>query len=151
MLTRLIPLLLASTLVYATEPMPPVAQIRAARTHVQALMLRHDQERAEILKAYQAKDVSTLEKVAARTARGPGFQDPGRFMRNEYAPYLKCDTAQVDLGILAGAMARDAARSTPALSSLVSAEQADYQHSRQTCARRLSAVPAAAWAMYQQE
>lgn len=114
-------------------------------------MRKHDQESEAILKAYADKDSLTLEKTATRMGRAPGFQDPDRFMRDEYAPYLKCDTAQVDLGILASAMARNAARSTPALSSLVSAEQVDYQHSRQTCARRLSAIPAAAWAMYQQE
>lgn len=151
MLTRLVPLLLASTLVYAAEPMPPVAQIQSARAHVQTLMQRHDQERAEILKAYQAKDVSTLEKVAARRARGPGFQDPDRFMRDEYAPYLKCDTAQVDLALLASAMARNAARSSPALANIVATEQADYERSLQICKQRLSVAPAVAWAQYQAE
>ncbi|MFZ3120161.1 MAG: hypothetical protein WA159_17820 [Variovorax sp.] len=114
-------------------------------------MRTHDQERDAIFKAYADKDTLMLAKAATRMGRAPGFQDTERFMRDEYGPYLKCDAAQVDLGILAGVMARNAERRTAALSSIVSAEQADYEHSRQTCARRLSAAPAAAWAMYQQE
>jgi hypothetical protein len=151
MLAQALPLLLAASLAHATEPMPPLARLQAARAHVQALMRKHDQESEAILKAYADKDSLTLEKTATRIGRAPGFQDPDRFMRDEYAPYLKCDTAQVDLGILAGAMARYAARNTPALSNIVATEQADYERSLQICKQRLSVAPAAAWAQYQAE
>lgn len=114
-------------------------------------MRTHDQERDAIFKAYADKDTLMLRKAATRMGRAPGFQDTERFMRDEYGPYLKCDTAQVDLGILAGAMARNATRSTAPLSNIVSAEQADYEGSLRTCRQRLSVSPAVAWAQYQAE
>jgi len=137
--------------VVSAEPMPPVQQLQVARTQVQKWMKAHEQERASLVEAYAKKDVAKLERLAMQMERQPGLPGGEALMRDEFAPFLKCDTAQRDLSLLASAMAQHAARGTPGLQKMVAAEQADYERTSALCKGRLSMTPTAAWDAYQAE
>jgi hypothetical protein len=148
----LLALLWVSFASQAAEPMPPVRQIHAARHQVVKWMRGHEGEREAVASAYARNDIAWLEKEAARLNRQPGFADPNRtLMRAEFGPFLKCDTAQRDLGMLAAAMVQHSLHGTPTAARVVQEEQADYDRAAAICKRRLDMAPGIAWAEYQAE
>jgi len=106
-----------------------------------------DQEKF-LEQAYERKDIATLETESVRRmAKGmPGGDTLWR--QDAYGPYLKCDTAYLDLGLLAGAMHHAAARPSDTLTRILDQERQDYANSKATCERRLKMSPQDAWREY---
>jgi hypothetical protein len=137
----------------AADPMPAESKMQASRSLVQMWMREHDIERIAVEQAYAKKDAASLERIAIRLKRQPGFPQKGSvdLMLDEYGPYLKCDTAYIDLGLMASAMAQQISRGGAGLDRILQQEQADYERSRSVCKQRLAMTPKAAWADYQAE
>lgn len=140
-------------LAHAADPMPAESKLQASRSLVQKWMHEHEAERTAIEQAYAKKDAASLSRIANRLQRQQGFPQKGAtdLMLDEYAPYLKCDTAFIDLGLLADAMSHQVSRGGASLEKIVKQERADYERSSSVCKKRLAMTPKAAWADYQAE
>ncbi|MDL5034438.1 hypothetical protein QRD43_21220 [Pelomonas sp. APW6] len=144
-------ILIFPSVVVASPGAPAPQSIAAAQAKVAQWMKPVEIEHARIAVAFEKHDVVYLERAEKRMASAPGLPGGDLLMQDEYAPFLKCDTAARDLAILVGAMSRYLARPSDALRKIVSLEQDDYDRSSAACRRRLSMKPQEAWAAYDAE
>jgi hypothetical protein len=132
---------------HAAEPMPPAAKSESALEQVSARMKGRDQDRQIVGRAYKRHDVTRLRRIA-RANDAQGLTGGDDWMKDEYAPYPECDTAQRDLLILTGAMLQHTERGGASLAKIVQNEQTDYARSSALCRARLAMQPSAGWNAY---
>jgi hypothetical protein len=99
--------------------------------------------------AFRNNEIQTLERESLSML---GTQLPGgdRWQLDEFAPYLKCDTAWNDLGLYASAM-HNALRDPKAVTrKILAQEKEDYERSLAYCEKRLKMAPAEAWKHYEE-
>lgn len=130
---------------------PSRATLEKAKTNVSGWYNEMVDQEKLLEEAYERKDTATLEKESVRRmAKGmPGGNE--LWQQDEYSPYLKCDTAYLDLGLLAGAMHRAAARPSESSARILKQERADYTNSKAKCERRLKMPAQEAWREYDAE
>lgn len=143
-----IPVVEASEPVAASEP-PADAKIAEARTTVEKWHADTKKHQAFLEDAYQSGEVDTLERESLAMAGKPGLPGGDVWKTDEYAPYLKCDTAWNDLGLYASAMYHALRDPKAVTRKILAQEKEDYERSLAYCEKRLKMAPAEAWKDYE--
>lgn len=116
------------------QTQPEVKQLTAAEAHDFAkwLLKRISDEELYLKDAIALKEVNTVEKIHQDLTR------PADWPAGDAAdPYTKCDTARIDLGILANAQLMNLKSPSATMQKIVRQETEDYQKSKGLCEVRV--------------
>jgi len=128
----------------APLPAPTKQALEDARKRVALLTLDAmlKQEKA-IEGAYKRGDSQAL--AAAADSLMQGAPDAGNWKTPAFDPYLKCDTAWRDLGLLASAMRHELDAATDTTRKITGQERADFQRTKKSCIDFLAMPALKAW------
>lgn len=143
-----------SNIVEASEPATPyqpptVEKISEARAMVEKWHANTKKHQVFLEDAYRSGEVDTLQRESLSMAGTPGLPGGEVWKTDEYAPYLKCDTAWNDLGLYANAMYHALHDPKAVTRKILAQEKEDYERSRAYCEKRLNMAPADAWKDYE--
>lgn len=122
------------TPVPTAQTQPEVKQLTAAEAHDFAkwLFKRISDEELYLKDAVALKEVNTVEKIHQDLTK------PADWPAGDAAdPYTKCDTARIDLGILANAQLMNLKSPSATMQKIVRQETEDYQKSKRLCEVRV--------------
>lgn len=131
------------------EPSPPISALEEARSKVKGWHQKMLEQEALLTQAYEQKDVTTLERESTRLMAKGMSEGVELWRQDAYSPYLTCDTAHIDLGLLAGAMHQALTRPSASTAKILTQERKDYESSKANCERRLSMPGQDAWKDYE--
>lgn len=143
-----IPVVEASTPISTSEP-PAEDKIAEARTAVEKWHADTRRQQVFLEDAFQSGEVDTLQRESLAMAGKTGLPGGDVWKTDEYAPYLKCDTAWNDLGLYANAMYIALHSPKADTRKILAKEKEDYERSLAYCEKRLKMAPAEAWKDYE--
>lgn len=128
----------------APEPAPTKEALEEARQRVAMLTLDPMLKQEKALQAaYKRGDSEAL--AAAADSLMQGAPDAGNWKTPAFDPYLKCDTAWRDLGLLASAMRHELEQGTMTTVKITSQELADFLRTKKSCMDFLAMPGLKAW------
>lgn len=133
----------------ATSDSPADEKIAEARAAVEKWHAETRRQQVFLEDAFQSGEVGTLQRESLAMAGKPGLPGGDVWKTDEYAAYLKCDTAWNDLGIYANAMYIALHDPKADTRKILAKEKEDYERSLAYCEKRLKMAPAEAWKDYE--